>query len=321
MNTIRLAIDVESGDHGPQTIISGIHEARSLCTVPFKAYLCGNRQRIESVLTKQGVRDTIGEYEIVDCSDFVDPGDKRASVWKNQAGASIIRCISLQKEGVVDVSISAGDTAILLGASLFILGRADGAARPALAAFLPTVQKKPILLLDVGANLHCRAEHLSSFGTMGSRYVSRLLDVAAPQVALLSIGKEAVKGTRLLSEAQLLLQKSGVNYTGFIEGNDIIAGKSDVVVCDGFCGNVLLKAFESFHKLAELICGNNVGLDRSFKESILVLDPEIYGAVPFLGINGAVFKAHGGSSSRAIAYAILASVSAVRRHAILDTAV
>lgn len=320
MNTIRLAIDVESGDHGPQTIIAGINEARPLCSTPFKAFLCGNRRRIESVISALGVSESIGDYEIIDCSDFVDPGDKRASVWKNQTGTSVIRCITLQKQGVADVSISAGDTAILLGASLFILGRSEGAARPALAAFLPTVKKKPVLLLDVGANLHCRADHLASFGIMGSRYVHRILNLETPQVALLSIGKEAVKGTKLLSEAELLLKNSTVNFTGFVEGNDILAGKSDVVVCDGFCGNVLLKAFESFHTLAEMIYGNNTGRDRAFKESVLVLDPEIYGAVPFLGINGAVLKAHGSSSSRAIAYAILASVNAVRRHAIRDAA-
>jgi len=314
-NPVKLAIDVESGDHGPQVIIAGIQEARRLSSVPFTAYLCGNFRRIDAVISELGCRDALGNYEIVECSDFVDPGEKRASVWKYQADAPIIRCVRLQKDGVVDASVSAGDTAILLGAALFILGRSEGALRPALAAFLPTVRKKPVLLLDVGANLSCRADHLVSFAIMGSTYVKRFLGLAAPRVALLSIGKEAVKGTKTISEADAHLKESAIGYAGFIEGNDILAGEYDVVVCDGFCGNVLLKAFESFYKLAESIGGKSSG-NGHFRENFLVLDPEIYGAVPFLGINGTVLKAHGSSSSRAIAFALMASINAVRKSAL-----
>jgi phosphate acyltransferase len=321
MNTFRIAIDVESGDYGSRVIIAGLLEARTICNFPFKAFLCGNKKRIETVIAAYKAHDKIGDYEIVECNDIIDPGEKRASVWKKQTGASIIRCITLQKEQVVDASISAGDTAILLGAALFILGRSNGAARPALAAFLPTIKNKPVLLLDVGANLSCRPEHLASFALMGNNYVNRFLGITSPEIALLSIGKEAVKGTRILSETEMLLKNSAINYCGFVEGNDIIAGKADVVVCDGFCGNVLLKAFESFHTLAQSVFGEHALLDGTYKKNIGVLDPETYGAVPFLGIHGTVLKAHGGSSSHAIANALQTSINAVNRKAVWDAVI
>lgn len=316
MSTIRLAIDVESGDFGSRILLAGILEARLLCDIPFIPFLCGNRERIRQTLDDIDPDGLIGTFETIDCTDFCDPGDQRANVWKKQANASIIRCVTLQKEHLVDASISAGDTAILLGAALFILGRSEGALRPALAAFLPTVKKKPVLMLDVGANLNCRPEHLSSFALMANSYVSRYLSLKNPEVALLSVGKEAVKGTRLISETGQLLNTLDLNYCGFIEGNDILAGKADIVVCDGFCGNVLLKAFESFHKLAKSVFGDQVQQDGTFKKNITALDPDNYGAVPFLGINGTVLKAHGGSSSRAIANAIVAAIKTVQRNAV-----
>ncbi len=319
MNSVRLAIDVESGDFGPQTIISGILEARKLNGSPFKVFICGKRECILQIINENDIKDKLGDYEIVDCSDIVGSGIPRASVWKKQKNASIIRCISLQKENVVDASISAGDTAILMGAALFLLGRSDGALRPALAAFLPTVKRKPVLILDVGANLNCRAEHLVSFAIMGNRYISKLWELNSPAISLLNVGKEAVKGTRIIFEAEKILKDTLPNYTGFIEGNDILAGETDIVVCDGFCGNVLLKACESFHQLARSILGDQMLQDDVYKKKMMVLDPENYGAVPFLGINGTVLKAHGKSSSRAIANAIITAITAVSRSAVVGT--
>lgn len=316
MKTIRLAVDVESGDFGPRVMVSGIVRARSINKNPFKVFLCGNRKRIETVIREHTVHGHLGDHEIIECNDIVDPGEKRANVWKKQTDASIIRCITLQKEGLVDASVSAGDTAVLMGAALFILGRSEGAVRPALAAFLPTVNKKPVLLLDVGANLNCRADHLAAFAKMGERYISGFLGRDLPAVGLLNIGKEAVKGTRVLSEAEQVLKEECRNYIGFIEGNEVLTGSADVVVCDGFCGNILLKAFESFHQLAASVVGEQMATDQAFQKRMMVLDPEVYGAVPFLGIRGTVLKAHGRSSSRAIANAVDIAINVVNRHAI-----
>ncbi|HEX3020040.1 MAG TPA: phosphate acyltransferase PlsX [Chitinispirillaceae bacterium] len=318
MKEIRLAIDVESGDYGSKVLISGLLEARKLCKTPFKAWLCGDRNTIEEVLSQADFKNTAGNIEIVHCSDAISPQDQRARVWKKKADSSIVRCITLQKEGVVDASISAGDTAILMGAALFILGRSEGAVRPALAAFLPTVKQKPVLLLDVGANLNCRTDHLVSFALLGHSYVMRYLQKESVAVALLSIGTEPMKGTRVICDAGEILKKKCIDYIGFIEGNDVLTGEADVVVCDGFTGNVLLKACESIHVLVKSIFRKKTEI---IKNHMSIFDPEIYGAAPFLGIKGTVLKAHGGSSSRAIAHAILAAVKAVQLDAVWSKAV
>lgn len=319
MEIMRLAIDVESGDFGPQVIIAGILHARQMVHEPLKVYICGKRSAILQVVDSLDAYTQLGDFEIVDCCGVIQKEEQRATVWKRRTNASIVRCITLQKERVVDASISAGDTAILMGAALFILGRGQGVVRPALAAFLPTIKKKPALLLDVGANLNCRTEYLDSFAAMGSRYVSRFFGIQTPKVALLNIGKEAGKGTRIIAEAHQALQKSCEGYIGFVEGNDVLVGDADVVVCDGFCGNVLLKACESLHRLVGSVLEDKVKLSQMFKENMMVLDPENYGAVPFLGIQGTVLKAHGGSSSRAIANAILTAITAVKQNAVWET--
>jgi glycerol-3-phosphate acyltransferase PlsX len=313
MKQIRLAIDVESGDFGPQVIISGLIEACKTSRTQFKALLCGNRDRILSILDAVDADRVRQNFEIVHCTDTIMTDEVRARVWKKRVDSSIIRCIALQKDGIVDASVSAGDTAILLGASLFILGRSDGAIRPALAAFLPTIKKKPVLLLDVGANLNCRAEHLVSFALLGQSYVCRYLENTTPAVALLNVGKEPIKGPRSVCEAGEILEKRCQGFYGFVEGNGVLSGDVDIVVCDGFAGNILLKACESFYALAQSMLGKK---SDYVKSHMATLDPENYGAVPFLGIKGTVMKAHGGSSSRAIANAILASIKAVERNAV-----
>lgn len=317
MGIVRIAIDVESGDFGPEVVISGVLEASKVSSFPFTPVLCGDRSKIEDIVnrSKKG-KALIQNSEIVHCSERILPGDKRASVWKKRAGSSIIRSITLQKEGIVDASVSAGDTAILLGAALFILGRSEGTLRPALAAFLPTVKKKPVLLLDVGANLNCRSEHLVSFATLGVEYVKRFCGISLPVIALLNVGTELVKGTRVVGEAGENLRKKFSNYIGFVEGNGILTGNADVVVCDGFVGNALLKSYESFYALAESMLDTDQKLLQKIKNHISALDPENYGAVPFLGIKGTVLKAHGGSSPRAIANAILTAITAVNKNAV-----
>lgn len=316
MEEIRLAIDVESGDFGPEVVISGLIEARKIVKKPFKSFLCGNEQTIRKVFEKSGEILSSDRYEIIHCSESVSFQDRRSSVWKRKKDSSIIRCITLQKEGRVDGSISAGDTGVLLGASIFILGRSDGVLRPVLAAFLPTVKNKPVLLLDVGANLDCRSEHLVSFAALGSSYVKKISSSQSPAIALLNIGKEPVKGTKAVVDAAEVLQKKYKEYIGFIEGGGVVTGEADIVVCDGFVGNVLLKAYEQFHHLVESVLGPGSDFGKRMKGKLSTLDPELQGAVPFLGIKGTVLKAHGGSSTRAIAYAVYTAVSAIERKAI-----
>jgi glycerol-3-phosphate acyltransferase PlsX len=180
-----------------------------------------------------------------------------------------------------------------------------------LAASLPTVKKQPVLVLDVGANLNCRKEHLVSFAALGSEYAMAMSDAGCPSVALLNIGREPVKGTGAICEADDLLRKTG-GYIGFIEGDRVLSGDADVVVCDGFAGNVLLKACESFHRLIGSVLDGKPELLSLLHRNMDVLNSENYGAVPFLGIKGIVLKAHGGSSPKAIASAVLVAERAVR---------
>jgi phosphate acyltransferase len=318
MSPIRLAIDVTSGDNGPKAILSGILEARRLSAEPFVAYLCGDSGAIGPLLDDLGVSesDRRGTLFIEQSNDLVSPGEVPSRVWRKRADAAIIRSVTLQKQGKVDASISAGDTGVLMGAAIFILGRHKGVKRPALAAFLPTIGKRHTLLLDVGANLNCRVEHLVDFGIMGYSYVNKYLDIPQPKVALLNVGTESTKGTRTLFDAAQLLAKRCKGYAGFIEGSGVLKGEADVVVCDGFAGNVLLKTCESFHLLASSVLGNNPALAEAIRNNMDVLNPENYGAVPFLGIRGIVLKAHGSSSQRAFANAILAAITSVKKKAL-----
>lgn len=319
MRPVRLAIDVMSGDNGSRVIIEGVLEAQRLACDPFVVYLCGNEDKIRSLLRESGNPEKSSPRSLVieHCSETVEPGDIPTRVWKTKTDSPIIRAVTLQKQGVVDASVSAGDTGILMSAALFILGRQKGALRPALAAFLPTAGQGHVLLLDVGANLNCRVDHLVCFGQMGYSYVKKLCNNPSPRLRLLNIGKEPTKGTRVTFEADQILAKRCKGYKGFIEGSGVLRGEADVVVCDGFAGNVLLKACESFYSLARGVLGKKPELLEKFEFAMDgVLNPENYGAVPFLGIKGAVLKAHGSSTSKAIANAICAAVTAVRKRAL-----
>lgn len=312
----RLAIDVMSGDYGSSVIIQGIIEARRLCREQFVVHLCGDAKRIHESFNNLGVskKEYGSDLVIEHCWENISSQDIPSRVWKNKVNSSIIRCISLQKEGYVDASISAGDTGILMGAAIFILGRLESVARPALAAFLPTTRPRPSLLLDVGANLNCRVNHLVTFGLMGYRYYKNFFGIKTPRVALLNIGKEPSKGTNVIIEAGKELRKTCIGYMGFIEGSGVLLGEADVIVCDGFMGNVLLKACESFHLLAQTVLGQNKKLMEQIFDNMAILNPENYGAVPLVGIKGTVLKAHGWSSSKAIANAIVTALTAVKKN-------
>jgi glycerol-3-phosphate acyltransferase PlsX len=315
MNPLTLAVDVQGGDYGPTVVMQGLLEAVGRYDKPLAVYLCGNQDEIASafevlrhVPQKQNVR-----FAVEHCPQRISPRDVPARAWKTKAQSSIVRCVALQREGKADVSLSAGDTRFLMGASIFILGRMEGVARPALAAFLPTANQKPALLLDVGANLNCRAEQLAAFGRMGYAYAQANFGLEKPTVALLNIGMEPSKGPRNIREADRLLSQTLPGYIGFVEGGGVLSGSADVIVCDGFSGNIMLKLCESFYGLAMSLLKQKPELARHLKDSISILNPENYGAVPLLGIKGVVFKAHGSSTATVIANAFLTAVHTAER--------
>ncbi|HAJ79934.1 MAG TPA: phosphate acyltransferase PlsX [Fibrobacteres bacterium] len=320
--TSRLAIDVMSGDYGSSVIIEGLVEAIRIYPEPFIVHLCGNKEKIRTDLKNAGIDEKdYGERFILEhCTDVIDSHDSPARAWKKKSNSSIVKCIVLQDEGVVDASMSAGDTGMLMGAAIFILGRLKGIGRPALAAFLPNAKKRSSLILDVGANLNCRPGHLVNFGLLGYRYIKKFLDMPYPKVALLNIGEEPYKGTKNIYEADKELRRSCSGYTGFIEGSGVLLGEADVIVCDGFVGNVLLKACESMHVLAKTFLGQDQKAMDTIKGNMEILNPENYGAVPLLGIKGIVLKAHGCSSAKAISNAIITALTAIKKNIVPSTA-
>jgi phosphate acyltransferase len=318
MNPVGLAIDVTGGDFGASVVIQGVLEARSRLAGSVKVCLCGDGNTILKALDKHRVRrlPAGGSLSLEHCAQSVENDETPSRVWKNKPLSAIVRCVALQKEGRVQASVSAGNTGVLMAAAIFVLGRQPGISRPALAAFLPTTAGRPVLLLDVGANLNCRPEHLVCFAHLGRGYMHRYYRVTSPKVAVLNIGKERTKGTQTIFETDRALSGSCPGYRGFIEGSRVLAGDVDVIVCDGFVGNVLLKACESFYALTESVLGSSKALLQSIRKSMTIFNSESYGAVPFLGINGIVLKAHGSSSPAAIANAVCVAVTAVQRRTI-----
>lgn len=308
MQQTRIAVDVHSGDYGHDVVIEGVLQALKREAAPIKVLLCGEQGTVRSVIERAGGAHYIhdGVIQIIESRESNVSGLIPTTLWRQKRDFSIIRCIALQKEGLADVSMSAGDIRILIGASIFILGRQKGVKRPALAAFLPTTSSRPTLILDVGANIECRIEHLVAFGMMGYSFVKESFSLENPTVSLLNVGKESSKGTRTIIEAGKILAARCRGYRGFIEGCDVLKGESDVVVCDGFSGNVLLKVCESFHTLIKSVIGDSKkGLFDALESNLAILNAENYGAVPLLGLQGVVFKAHGSSSPKAIAQAVL----------------
>jgi glycerol-3-phosphate acyltransferase PlsX len=315
MQPVCVAVDVNGGDFGSGTIVEGVLGALRQITIPCRIYLCGDHQEIVSALKSY---DAIGFLEndvirVEHCVQNITPMDVPTRVWKTKKDSSVIRSIVLQRNGVVQASLSAGDTRVIIGASIFLLGRKKGVPRPALSAFMPTINSRPCLLLDVGANLACRAEHLISFGLMGFEYVKQTLAIDKPRVTMLNVGQESSKGTKVIRDAARVLAKKCAGYDGFIEGSNILRGEADVVVCDGFVGNVFLKTCESIHLVAEAAVKDDLFLKQALRERMAVFNSENYGAVPLLGLHGIVFKAHGASSIKAITHAVKIAVMAASR--------
>lgn len=309
---VRIAVDAHGGDLGCGTIVGGLVAAMRSVPETFSACLCGGRAEVLAAIEQSGGTALFDEGRLLieDCPDIIPMGQSPSLAWKRHPRSSLARCLSLQAEGAADASLSAGDTRFILGGSIFLLGRKPGISRPALAAFLPTMAGRPVLLLDVGANVGCKAAHLADFGLMGWHYVRHFSGIDAPTVSLLNVGDEAYKGTGTVRDAAELLAKRLPRAVGFIEGSRVLSGDADVVVCDGFPGNVLLKACESFHRIVKTLVGSENEFNEALAAKVSVLNAENYGAVPLLGVEGVVFKAHGSSSERAVAHAVKAAVKA-----------
>lgn len=309
---MNILIDGMGGDHAPEEIVKGAVQAAREWDVTIS--IIGPEARIVAQLAKEGWNGT--NIEVVDATEVIGNNEAPAMAVRKKKDSTISKGMRLVKDGSVDAFISGGSTGALLSAGLFNLGRIPGIKRPAIAAFFPKIGKNDTtLLLDCGANVDAKPEYLQQFGIMGSIFVESVKGVRAPEVMLLNVGAEEEKGDELHKEAHRLLAESAINFKGNVEGRDVCFGVCDVVVTDGFSGNVFLKSSEglalavmkrikdvmmggALSKLAAaLLAGKLRGLKKEF-------DYSEEGGAPILGLKGAVLKIHGSSKANAVYNAI-----------------
>ena len=296
---IRVAVDAMGGDRAPDEVVAGALEARSSSIEPI---LCGPTSL-----------DT-GGLELVEAPDVISMDEKPAEAVRAKPNSSLVAACRAVAEGRADAVVSAGNTGAMLAASFLELRRLPGVARPAIAVPLPA-RRGPSVLIDAGANADARPEHLLQFGHMGAIFAEEILGIPNPDVKLLSIGEEPEKGNQLTLEAHALLADSALNFRGNAEARDILKGAADVVVTDGFTGNVALKLIEgTIRELLDALRTQIGSTTRGKLGGLLIrpaaralrteLDPDTYGGAYLLGLRGLVVIAHGNSSSTAIANAI-----------------
>jgi len=295
----RIAVDAMGSDRGPEEIIAGALEARA--------------EGIEPILFGDPSIDSRG-LELHATSSVIEMDEKPAEAVRSKPESSLVASVRAVAEGKADAVVSAGNTGAMLAAGLLVLRRIPGVIRPAIAVPIPG-RRGPSVLLDCGANADARPEHLLQFAAMGSVFAQEILGVPNPEVRLLSIGEEPEKGNQLTLEAHELLAASDLNFKGNTEGRDILAGASDVVVTDGFTGNVTLKLLEgTILTLLDTLRSEITATTRGKIGGLLIrpaarrlrhrLDPDTFGGAYLLGLRGLVVIAHGNSSRTAIANAI-----------------
>ena len=315
-----LAIDAMGGDFGPGVIVPGaIQAARDL---KVQVLLVGDAPQVEAELAK--LSPGKAEYEIVHAPEVVQMHEKPSDILRRKKESSIQVACRLVKEGAANGVISAGHSGATAACGIFTIGRIPGVERPALAAFLPT-EKNPIVVIDAGANVDCRPYHLFQFGLMGDAFARDIFGYPSPRVALVNIGEEEGKGNNQVKEAyELYKMASHVNFVGNAEGRDIFSGDMDVVVCDGFVGNIIVKmsegiAFSLLRMLRrELFSGFVTKLGTwlskpAFKRFINTVDYAEYGGAPLLGLQGICIVCHGKSNSKAITNAVKMAAAFVEK--------
>lgn len=321
---MKIALDAMGGDYAPRVNVEGALLAARLHGL--QVVLVGDQSKIQKELHKS--RFTTELLEIVHAPDNVDMHEKATDSIRANRNTSMRVAIDLLKDGKVAAVVSAGHTGAFMAQSLLVLKRLPGIERPAIAGCIPTLRGSCVML-DLGANVDCRSSHLVQFALMGQLYAKIVEKKENPTVALLSNGEEASKGTEIIREAHEILKTKNMNYVGHVEGKDVFKGKVDVVVCDGFVGNIFLKTVEGLVSSTMTLLKQEVAkrplsklavplLAFLFKDTIKGLgqrfDYSEYGAAPLLGLNGLVLVCHGRSSSKAIKNALLNAKKSVESH-------
>lgn len=296
-----VALDAMGGDHGPSVIVPGAVEALR-DPGGFRIAFYGDNDAVSAALADSGAEGL--PVEVIHCSDDIAMGESPAAAIRNKPDSPIVRAMRDHRAGKVDAVVSAGSTGAMVAAGLLLLGRLTGVDRPAIATVIPTYDGR-FLLLDAGANVQCTPEHLLAFARMGAVYSREILDVAAPRVGLLNIGEEPGKGSELTVAANSLLSGSGLDFVGNVEGRSLLFDAADVVVTDGFTGNIVLKTVEGFGAFLLQAARRSGAEDGGRLRDLLGrMDYAATGGALLLGVAGSVIISHGASSPRAIANAV-----------------
>ncbi len=310
---MQIALDAMGGDHGSGELIAGAVLAVEQANI--KVSLVGDETLLNKHLDKLALdKKTAGSINIIHSSQVIGMDENPVKAIRKKKDSSVMRAFDLVRKGEADAAVSAGNSGATMAAAVRKLGRLSGISRPGIASIFPTL-KKPVVLMDIGANVDCRPQHLFQFGVMASAF-SRINNVESPRVGLLTIGEEIGKGNTLIKETYPLLEKSALNFIGNVEGRDVFQGNVDVIVCDGFVGNICLKMSEGLADAAMQMLRDEIVKSlpaklgyllarkafQSFKKRV---DYAEIGGAPLLGIDGIGIICHGKSSSQAIKNGVL----------------
>jgi len=323
---MKIVIDAMGGDNAPLVTVQGAVEAVESYDV--NIILTGNQPMIENELAKYNYAKE--KIEVIHCSEQITNEDKPVISIRKKKDSSMVVGLKLVKDKKADAIISAGNSGALLAGGLLVLGRIKRIDRPALAPVYPTT-KGVSVLIDAGANVECKPRNFLEFAVMGSIYAEKVLGIEKPKVCTVNIGIEEEKGSELVKEAHILCKDGPFNFQGNVEARDIPSGYADVIVCDGFTGNVILKLTEGLASsilglLKEEFLKNTISkiaallLKSGLKDFKKRFDYTEYGGAPFLGVDGVLIKAHGSSDGKAIKNAVRQTISFVNNNVLKDIA-
>ncbi|PTL39659.1 phosphate acyltransferase PlsX [Alkalicoccus saliphilus] len=305
---MRLAVDAMGGDNAPESVLQGCITALDTYK-DLQVILIGDKDKITPYIEQSD------RVKIIHTTTVIDADDSPVKAVRRKKDASMVQAVQLVKDGKADAAVSAGNTGALMTAGLLIIGRTRGIERPALSPMLPTMEGKGFLLLDVGANMEAKPAHLVQYALMGDVYMRNVRGMDSPRIGLLNVGAEAGKGTELAKAAYEELEKMPLNFIGNVEARDLLDGAADVVVCDGFSGNLVLKTIEGtalslFALLKDELTSslkNKLAagvLKPAFKRVKNKMDYSEYGGAGLFGLNAPVIKAHGSSDAQAFFSAV-----------------
>ncbi len=320
---MRIAIDAMGGDNAPQANVLGALKAAREWT-DTQIYLIGDEQKLAPL-----AKDKPANMHIRHTSEVIEADDEPVKAVRRKKDASMVVAGRMVKEGEADAMISSGNTGALMTTGLLVIGRVDGVERPALAQMLPTMDGVGVLVLDLGANMDASAEQLLQYAIMGTVYRQKANGIAKPRVGLLNVGTEEMKGNELTKAAYPLLQQADIHFIGNVEARDVLAGACDVLVCDGFAGNILLKSLEG--TAATIFSALKKEFTSSFLSKVAagILAPGIrkfrsqmdyreYGGAPLFGLKGLCVKGHGSSDEIAV-YNAIRQARTMLQHELIET--